>query len=495
MTNTAGVISRLNSAVKKAITEVGLIHGKRLVLAVSGGADSLALLISLNCLRKEMGLHLHGAHLDHGLRANASEADARFVEATFRELKIDLTSERTNVRSFRETHNLSIEEAARNVRYAFLGRVASNVNADAIVLGHTADDQAETVLMNIIRGTGLTGLRGMKRSSQRFFMGSNLLLIRPLLDTTRADTLEYCRTWKIHPRHDQSNQSLDIARNHIRLEVLPLLEKHNPAIRNSLIRLSRMGSEGLAYIDSELDKIWDDTTHEESNSIAIAIDMFQRLPPALQSHLLRRSVATVKGDLNDIKQANVDDMARLIEGPAGRSLDLPGDLHFVVEYGEAKIYTSNSELCPLPPIIGETHLQVPGETSIHGWRITANITTLSQRNPTIDLPNTRGKTSPNPNTSYSFRAHLKTNLSNVELSTRSRKPGDRFQPLGMDKFKKLHDFMIDSKIPRSWRDRVPLVCSPKGIAWVVGWRIADWAEANDKEGSHIQLDFIPKIQR
>lgn len=163
MKNSISVISSLNSSVRKALTDIELIGGKRLVVAVSGGADSLALLTSLNCLRDELDLHLHGAHLDHGLRADSARADAQFVKATFRKLEIDLTCEQADVATFREDNRLSLEEAARNVRYAFLGRIASDVNADAILLGHTADDQAETILINIIRGTGLTELRKIKK--------------------------------------------------------------------------------------------------------------------------------------------------------------------------------------------------------------------------------------------------------------------------------------------------------------------------------------------
>lgn len=484
------VISHLNSSVKKALTDVGLINGKRLVVAVSGGADSLALLTSLNCLREELGLDLHGAHLDHGLRGTSARADARFVEATCSKLNIGLSSEHADVASFREANSLSLEEAARNVRYAFLGRIASEVNADAIVLGHTADDQAETVLMNVIRGTGLTGLRGMESTSLRCFKGRDFIVARPLLNTRRTDTLEYCSALNLHPRNDESNQSSEMTRNRIRLEVLPLLEKHNPAVRDSLIRLSRRASEELTYIDHELSKIWNEATSEMSNSIGIVTDVFQRLPTALQTHLLRRSVATVKGDLYNIKQTNVDDMIRLIGGPAGRSINLPGGLHFVVEYGEAKIYTDESELCPLPPLIDEARLQIPGETLIHGWRITGSVVRMGQKNPPKDIPNLQEEIHLNSNSNRNFRAHLKANLSITDLITRHRKPGDRFQPSGMSTSKKLHDFMIDSKIPRAWRDRIPLVCSPKGIAWVVGWRIADWARVPDEETSHIQLDFM-----
>ena len=483
-------VARLDRAVKSAIVESGLTGGKRLVVAVSGGPDSLALLLALSRLRDELDLELHGAHLDHGLRAEAAEADARFVAATFRELAIDLTSERADVQSYRRSRRLSLEEAAREVRYAFLGRVAAEVDADAVALGHTSDDQAATVLMHVIRGTGLTGLRGMEPSVRRTLGDREVLLMRPLLGVSRTDTMEYCRALDAEPREDESNQSLEMARNRIRLELLPLLEEHNPAVRDALVRLSRSAAHDVAYLDSQVESVWHETAREEPGHVALGTDAFRALSPALQAHLLRRAVALVKGDLNEIEQVHVEGMVRLMGGPAGRSLDLPGRLRFAVGYGEATIAPADSDLCPLPPLEGESRLQVPGETLIHGWRITANIVQRSPKEAVDTRPRQHGDS--RPDTPDGLGVYLSNKLLGGELHARPRKRGDRFQPLGMAGPKKLQDFMVDSKIPRPWRDRVPLVCSPDGIAWVVGWRVADWAKVKEGETQQLQLRFLPR---
>jgi tRNA(Ile)-lysidine synthase len=503
-------VAQLDRQVKRALQEWGLTGGALLVVAVSGGADSLALLFALCHLKRELGLELHGAHLDHGLRGDASEADARFVAETFRRLGIDLTSERADVPAFRKSHRLSLEAAAREVRYDFLARVAGEQRAGAIALGHTSDDQAETVLMHIIRGSGLTGLRGMEPSTVRNINGMEVRLVRPLLRSSRADTVDYCRALGLKPRLDESNLSKEQSRNRIRIELLPLLERYNPAVRDALIRLSRITAKEVDYLNGRLDGVWHDAVREEGGYVALRKDVFNRLEPALQAHLLRRAVVRVKGDLNEIKQIHVDDMARLMDGPAGRALHLPGGLRFSVGYAEATVALIESDLCPLPPLDGEQQLNIPGETLVRGWRVTA---TLMARSPaeTFGRPSRDGEPLPqqhrsggeeettgiDPASGYrpaELTAHLRYEAVGDRLSLRARRPGDRFQPLGMSGQKKLQDFMVDARIPRQWRDRVPLVISPRGIAWVAGWRIADWARVGKEDEVRLELRLEPEAE-
>ena len=483
------VVDRLDREVEAALRG-SAPAAKKLVVAVSGGPDSLALLHALLHLRAPLSLKLHGAHLNHGLRGDAGAKDAAFVADSFSRADIPYAAENADVASYRAAHRLSLEEAARDVRYAFLGRVASEVDADAMALGHTADDQAETVLMHVIRGTGLTGLRGMEPSVRRTLGDREVLLVRPLLGVSRTDTQGYCRALDTEPREDESNRSLEMARNRIRRELLPLLEKHNPAVRDALVRLSRSAAKDVAHLDSEVESVWQETAREEHGYVAIDSYAFQLLAPALQAHLLRRAVALVKGDLNEIEQVHVDGMVGLIGRPPGRSLDLPGGLRFAVGYGEATIAYADDDLCPLPPLEGESRLQVPGETLIHGWRITANIVERGTNEAAGIRP--REAVEPGPGTPDGLGVYLSNELLSSELHARPRKPGDRFQPLGMAGPKKLQDFMVDSKIPRLWRDRVPLVCSSRGIAWVVGWRVADWAKVKEGETQQLQLRFLPR---
>ena len=460
-----------------AMEQSGLAPGNLLIVAVSGGPDSLALLHTLYHLREDLHLSLHGAHLDHGLRGDASKSDALFVAEAFRRLGIAFTLEEADVPSFRKKHRLSLEEAAREVRYDFLARVCLEQGAHAVALGHTSDDQAETILMHIVRGTGLTGLRGMETVTHRAFSGSEVVLVRPMLSLSRSETAHYCRVLKLEPRQDESNLSRELTRNQIRMELVPLLETYNPAIRDALVRLSRSAAQEIAYMEGEIDEIWHKTVHQDQGRVSVNRETFRPLAQALQNHLLRRVILTAKGDLKDVEQIHIDDMVRLMAGPAGRSLDLPGGIRFSVSYYEATLATSESDLRPLPPLGGQHTLKIPGETLIPGWLITADV--VEQERDTENHPS-------------AHTAHLSYDIVGEQLWVRPRRPGDRFQPLGMSQPKKLQDFMVDSKIPRPWRDRVPLVESPRGIIWVVGWRVAEWAKVRDKEAPRLKLRLLPR---
>ncbi len=504
--STDSVVARLDRQVAGALQERNLAGGRLLVVAVSGGPDSMAMLLALSRLRGELGLQLHGAHLDHGLRGEASKADARYVAGSFRRLGIGLTSERADVPTFQRKHRLSLEKAARDVRYAFLARVAVEQQADAIALGHTSDDQAETVLMHIIRGSGLTGLRAMETSSRRTIDGKDVLLFRPLLRSSRQDTGEYCAALNLEPRLDRSNLSTEMKRNRLRIELLPMLEEYNPAVREALIRLSRNAARDMEYMDTQVDSVWGDAARQDRGRVALNRAVFDRLAPSLQCHLLRRAVAIVMGDLAEIEQNHIDSMARLTRGPAGRTLDLPRGIRFSVGYQEATIASAESDLCPLPPLKGEHPLKIPGETLTPGWRITA---TVKARDPSkgfdcSSVPrtpmlagklNAREANGPGGAPWYGpdgLKARFSRESLGGRLTVRGRRQGDRFQPLGMSGHKKLKDFMVDARIPRQWRDRVPLVVSPEGIAWVVGWRIAEWARAGEKEGRQLEIRFVPE---
>ena len=496
--DTSKRVASLHRHVQSSLEDAGLTRDKLLVVAVSGGPDSLALLYALGHLRCDLGLRLHGAHLDHGLRGEASRSDAETVASHFRSLGIDSTAEKADVSSFREAHGLSPEEAARDVRYSFLGRVARERDADAVALGHTADDQAETVLMHIIRGSGLGGLRGMAALARRSIGGGDVVLVRPLLGSTREATEAYCRAAGLKPCFDESNLSPDITRNRVRMELLPLLEEYNPEVRDALVRLSRVASRDLSYIERQSDPIWNDVARAEGTGVTLDRAAFLALDAALQGHLLRRAFAALRGDLNNLRQYHVDTMVHLMAGPAGTSLDLPASIRFSVGYGEAVLTSRDQETLPIPPFHGEHRLHVPGETLVPGWRIVATVQEPESAG-TSGVDGTIASVAAGGSTSTSTalfpqgtEAYLDEDVLGGHLWVRPRRPGDRFQPSGMTQPKKVQDFMVDSKIPRSWRDHVPLVVSSRGIAWVVGWRTADWARSGVNARRKLHVSFMPR---
>jgi tRNA(Ile)-lysidine synthase len=485
-------VERFDSNARAALLECGVTAGDLLVVAVSGGPDSLSLLHALGHLRAGMGLRLHGAHLDHRLRGAASESDARFVADTCRDLGIGLTADSVDVAALGRRKGLSLEEAAREARYEFLARVVAEQGAKAVVLGHTADDQAETVLMNIVRGSGLAGLRGMRLSTTRVIAGTDVLLLRPLLGVSGQETRDYCARMKLEPRQDESNLSTEFTRNRVRLELLPILEQLNPAVRGALARLSRNAAQAEAHLDIEVDTVWRDAVSEAEGGLVLAKDIFLRLDPAVRSHLLRRAVAALKGDLDRVHQGHIEDMARLISGPVGRSLDLPGGLRFSTGYSEATIASARLAPCPLPPLEGEHILSIPGETAVGGWRVTASVLDRGETDASardlkgVDRRPIGAPTGLDP-------AGLAVTLSHDSLGerliVRGRRPGDLFQPLGMQGHKKLQDVLVDDKVPRAWRNRVPLVVTERGIAWIAGSRTADWARVKDTDATVLELRF------
>ena len=487
-------ISRLDGKVKKSLQECGISSGKLLVTAVSGGPDSLAMLFSLIHLRDKLGLQLHGAHLNHSLRGIHSNADAEFVNNTFRSMGINYTSESADVSAFKRERHLSLEEAAREIRYSFLTRVAREIKADAIILGHTSNDQAESVLMHILRGSGLAGLCGMQKSIPNPFSSDKILLARPLLEWSRKDTLEYCRALNLKPRLDETNLSEKITRNRIRKHLLPLMEEFNPSVYKSLIRLSQNATRQIKYLDSQVESIWQNVSRRNQIGISINTEEFKHLPLAIKSHLIRKAIYEVKGDLRQINQSHIDGIERMITGTSGHELHLPEQIRFSLEGTEATIGKYKEISCALPPLENGNFLNIPGETHIEGWKVSA---TLSENLGSGEntFRSSQANFSPVPTTQHApdgFKAKFSYSTISSGLSLRTRKLGDRFQPLGMSGSKKIQDFMVDSKIPRRCRDRIPLIVSPRGIAWVAGWRIAEWAKVAANQQPVLELTLIPK---
>ena len=359
-------------------------------MAVSGGPDSLALVHALHTLRHDLRLKLHAAHLDHGLRPEASAEDADFVRKTMRTLRVPLTIQKLDVAGFSRQRRLSLEDAARRLRYEFLSRVAAEEGADAVAVAHTLDDQAETVLMHILRGSGLTGLRGMKLDSTRFVSGRTLRLFRPLLSVPKSQTMAYCAGSGLEPRFDESNLSHRFTRNRIRLDLMPSLEGYNPSVKLALARLAHSVSLDMDIIERELDSAAADIlTDDPGTGVSLDRARFSHLHPSLQRHLLRRAVRKVGDDITDIQMSHVEEMVRLMSGTSGKWMNLPGNLSFLVDYERARILPADYDDWPLPSM-GSTPLRisVPGNTTVDGWSITVQFLHGSARRD-VQLPPSR----------------------------------------------------------------------------------------------------------
>ena len=461
-----------------------------LVVAVSGGPDSSALLLCLHRLSERHRLRLHVAHLNHNFRGEEAEEDARFVGSLAEEMGLPSTIVKRHPRAGDLTNSSSFEQAARETRYGFLAEVASDVGASAVVVGHTADDQAETVMLHILRGSGLHGLRGMAELSPWPWpaQAPALTLFRPLLEANKSDTVSYCRELGRTFRDDSGNYLERFTRNRIRNHLLPLLaEDYNPRVRDSLVRLSRISAQELDFIEQETERVWPQVAIEMESGVRFRRPEFTSLHPLLQRMVLRRAYALLMGNTRRLQESHLISMTEAATGKnSGVTLDLPGGLKLHLAYNNMLLSKDAGFPCPFPLIKEDYRVVLPmaGEqekvTRAGPWTITiqtvsSSLAPLQQREPGANSFLLQEPSAGDISPQISWTEYLDRSNLGGELILRSRRPGDRFQPLGMDRHKKLQDFFTDSRVPRNWRDRVPLLTSEYGIAWVVGYRIANWA--------------------
>lgn len=452
--------------------------GETVLVAVSGGADSVCLLHILAQRQAELGIKLHVAHLNHKLRGDESEEDAWYVADLAHKLGIPITMDTIDVAAYRDRKRCSLEEAAREVRYSFLADAVASSGAVCAVAGHTRDDQVETILMHLLRGTGIAGLRGLQPRASVLIgdcIKTPLIVVRPLLEVSRQETSDYCRRFKLKPRTDSSNASPDFLRNRIRLELLPALRNYNSQVDAAMLRLADIASDQVHYIEEQASDLWSKAATADSGVVYLDKSRMLDLPLTMQRQLFRRAVEQLIGNLRDIEADHIEAMVEFLSKSAGKSLCLPHDLRLSVEYGRLVLTANQTALCPFPPIDGEIAINLPGETMLPGWKIKAEIL--------------REKAGSGRNERDVFSAAFDLAKAGTQLIVRQRQRGDRFQPLGMSQLKKLQDFMVDARIPRAWRSRVPLLCSPQQILWVAGWRIDDRVRVTEATNKVLRVTF------
>lgn len=444
-----------------------------LVVAVSGGPDSVCLLHVLRSLRGELGFTLHAAHMDHGLRGEESMGDAQYVLDLCHKLGVPVTIEQRDVEAYRREHRLTLEEAAREVRYTFFAEVAAELGSRHVAVGHTLDDHVETVLLHIIRGTGTRGLAGLQAVRQAQIANRPVTIIRPLLTCTRAETAAYCGRHHLHPRTDSSNLSTEPLRNRVRLLLLPALKTYNPAIVEALARTARIAADDSAYLEAATTRQWRRVARAEDKATVLDRERLARLAPALQRSVLRRAVEERAGTLKDIEARHIEEMMALLQKPAGRAIHLPYGLTFAAGYDSFRLGRQAEADPPYPPLDGEHDITVPGVTALPGWEIQASV-------------HTRGATP----AEAGLAVNLDYDTAGTRLTVRPHRPGDRFQPLGMEAEKKVARFLLDAHMPRNWRDCIPLVCAGEKVLWVVGQRIDEHAKMTAQTTRVLRLQFV-----
>jgi tRNA(Ile)-lysidine synthase len=424
----------------------------RLVVAVSGGPDSSALLLVLGALAQRRPLSLLAAYYDHRLRGpEAARQEHEAVCLAARMAGAEVMAGGGDVAALAKAGRLPLEEAARRARYGFLAAAAKEAGATTVAAGHTASDQAETVLMHVIRGSGLTGVAGMHPRSRWPAPGhEDLTLVRPLLGLRREETLAYCRAAGFAPVEDVSNHSPLFLRNRVRSELLPLLRGYNPRIDDALVRLADAARADLEVLDSLVSH----AVSPAPGGVAIDRDRLRSMAEGLRRHALRSALLRLLGDLQGVSERHVEAAVKLGVGRAGGgTLDLPRGVRAQVTPRQLVLALAPADAgAALPP--EGVRLAVPGRALLGGVEAGAG---------------------PAPIEGALASVEVDAEAAGDVLVVRPWHPGDRMQPLGMTGTKKLQDLFVDAHVPKTEKGRVPVFEARRGIVWVAGLKLADWA--------------------
>ncbi|MFO7152718.1 MAG: tRNA lysidine(34) synthetase TilS [Bacillota bacterium] len=444
-------------------------NGDRILVGVSGGADSVCLLHLLLRFRQEFGIDLAVAHLNHSFRGREADEDEAFVRELARKWELPFYAEKIDVPAYVRETGLSPEDAARRVRYAFFERVREKIRADRIALAHNSNDREETILMNIFRGSGIEGLVGIEPVRDHY--------IRPLIDVERKAIEEYLRKEGIPYRTDSTNLQAIYFRNKIRLELIPLIKRdYCPHLSAALKRLSEIASIDASLLDELTRAAYAETSEKIPGGVKIDLKKFGELHDSLKLRVVRKAAEEILGILQDFEYRHAKMLVDFImEKPTGSRLSLPHGLTGEKSYGCFYIYGEN----PPEAMSFYYRFPVPGEIEIPeaGAVISARIV---ERQGGFSI-----KKSPN-------WAYLDYEKIKEPLGVRNRRPGDRFIPFGSHFSKKLQDFFVDNKVPARERDRVPLVVSGERILWVCGMRIDERFKVTDRTKRILVLEFKTK---
>ncbi len=441
-----------------------LDKSRPVIVGVSGGPDSLCLMEIL----RQAGYPIVVAHFNHKLRETA-DMEAKAVEGTSARLTVSSVTEDADVKGYAEANRLSLEEAARLLRYRFLFKHARRVQAQAVAVGHTADDQVETVLMHLIRGTGLAGLKGMTYRTILPTFDPDIPVVRPLLDTWREETVSYCASHGLRPHYDPSNDSLDFLRNRLRNILIPTLETYNPKFREAVWRTVQLLEADHAILQETLDEKWSRSLIRQNKGyVMLDLTFLTACSAGLQRHLIRRAVESLAPGEETVFSV-LERASRFIADPAHVRMDLTGGITLYCEGDGLYIAGPNAELpfdrWPQMPVQKDfIGVSIPGQVNLSGgWKFSAE----QWRLPMLAWEQSSQNEDP-------FQVWLDAERLPDPLELRVRRAGDVFEPLGMQGHsQKLSDFFTNEKLTPRARSRWPLLCAAERIVWVPGFRPAE----------------------
>lgn len=458
----------MENKVLNTIKEFNLIDNEdNVVVGVSGGPDSMVLLYLLLHAKKHMDFNILVAHVNHGVRGDEALEDEQFVRRKAKELNLPYFSTNVDMVAYGQKHKISHEEAGRELRYGFFRSILKQNNGGKIAVAHNMNDQAETLLMRIMRGTGIDGLNGMT-----YISGD---IIRPVLNITRAEIEQYIEDKNIETVLDKTNLMPIYTRNKIRLELIPYIEDNfNPNITKSLWRLSQTSQNDTMFLQRYTEEKYLSLVKSEGkNRITLNGEGFRKLDLSIQQRIVILSITKIIGVFQGFSEHHISTITEIFNvGSTGKTIDLPNDLVAKVDYNKLIIERTpkkNSKHFVYELIIGYNHL------SDLGYDLNIKVVDVEKIDINEKLHNIK----------YFDYDKIKG-----RLRVRNRQDGDRFTPYGMKGSKKLKDFFIDSKVSREQRDKVPLIVDDENIIWVVGYRINDLYKLSLKTKNILMIEYI-----
>ncbi len=460
----------------------------RILLGISGGPDSVSLLSLIFNINRTGNIYseLSIAHLNHLIRGKESEQDEQFVRGLAKRFNLSIVVERKDIKEIAQKRKLSLEETARDERYKFLETAAKKVGASVIAVGHTADDNAETILHRIIRGAGILGLSGM-RPKRRLNPLSIVTLVRPLLFSWRDDIIAYLKEMNLSYRCDSTNLEKDKFRNRIRMELIPLLEKdYNAKVKKSLIKLGEVATQNYDFLKSQGEGLFEkiflngEGTDKVFEDVTLDIPSLKKVPTVLQQIIIREAMVRLGIPLKKFGYRQYEDILDLIK--CKKTLINNGVKNYLnVSIEDDKLHLSRGRYhAQEEHVLEEVELLVPGETKLEELRYKIKMEASEIKNGFLEKFK-QNKTN--------YDEAVDFDKLSMPLTVRTRREGDRFWPLGSRGIKKLKDFFINNKIPRMERNIIPIVAMNDQPIWVVGHRLDNRVKITERTKKMLIMKF------
>lgn len=438
-----------------------IVKGDRIIVGVSGGPDSICLLHALHYLREKLNIEVIAAHVNHCIRGKTADEDEEYVLTFCDSNKIECHSIKIEVEEIAKAQNISTESAGRNARYDFFYQLMKDCNASKIAVAHNANDQAETVLMRLMRGAGSHGLSGIRAVRDG-------VVIRPLLNVKRQEIEDYCLENNLKARIDETNLQTIYARNKVRLELIPYIrENFNNDIINTLIRTSTSLAIDSDFMENEAREKFLNYCSIHKEKVIIAKEAFG-LHKAMLVRIIRLAFIKLTGSLVNLEGVHIYDVIKIQSLGTGKELSLPNGILACNNYGDIQL----KRISETPNKNVKEYLLKLGENNVDGYKVTIkelNNLSLNYENKYIkyfDMDEIKGR-----------------------MMFRYRKEGDRMTPIGMKGSKKLKDIFIDLKVPKDERGKIPIICFNDKIAWLVGYKTSEEFKIDKATKAILEIKF------